>query len=129
MSYRLDHIALLVLDLDESIAFLVGVLGLTEMANPMGGTAIRWIEIGDGRRFHVQAGDIGRMHVEKQTHFALSASDFDATLARFRAEAIAFSDMKGTPGAINTRPDGMRAIFLQDPNGYWFEINDFDPAA
>ncbi|MEO6573644.1 MAG: VOC family protein [Polyangiaceae bacterium] len=129
MSYRLDHIALLVRDLDESTAFLVDVLGLTELANPMGGTAIRWIEIGDGRRFHVQAGDIGRMHVEKQTHFALSASDFDATLARFRAEAIAFSDMKGTPGAINTRPDGMRAIFLQDPNGYWFEINDFDPAA
>jgi hypothetical protein len=32
--------------------------------------------------------------------------------------------MKGTPGAINTRPDGMRAIFLRDPNGYWFEIND-----
>ncbi len=33
--------------------------------------------------------------------------------------------MAGTPGAINTRPDGMRAIFVQDPNGYWFEINDF----
>ena len=26
-------------------------------------------------------------------------------------------------------PDGMRAIFLQSPTGYWFEINDFDPAA
>lgn len=127
MSYRLDHIALLVRDLDESIAFLVGVLGLTETANPMGGTAIRWIEIGDGRRFHVQAGDISRVHVEKQTHFALSTTDFDAVLARFRRGGVAFSDMAGTPGAINTRPDGMRAIFLQDPNGYWFELNDFKP--
>ena len=127
MSYRLDHIALLVRDLDESVAFLTGVLGLSEMANPMGGTAIRWIEIGDGRRFHVQAGDISRVHVEKQTHLALSATDFDAVLARFVAEGVAFSDMKGTPGAINTRPDGMRAIFVQDPNGYWFEINDAKP--
>jgi lactoylglutathione lyase len=124
MTYRLDHIALLVRDLDESVAFLTGVLGLSEIANPMGGTAIRWIDIGDGRRFHVQAGDISRTHIEKQTHFALSATDFDATLARFRAGSIAFSDMAGTPGAINTRPDGMRAIFLRDPNGYWFEIND-----
>jgi catechol 2,3-dioxygenase-like lactoylglutathione lyase family enzyme len=124
MSYRLDHIALLVRDLDESIAFLTGVLGLSEGVNPMGGTTIRWIEIGDGRRFHVQAGDISKVHVEKQTHFALSASDFDAVLTRFRATGIAFADMKGTPGAINTRPDGMRAVFLQDPNGYWFEIND-----
>src|SRR6218665_1156901 len=125
MIYRLDHIALLVRDLDESVSFLTGVLGLTEGVNPMGGTHIRWIEIGDGRRFHVQAGDISRVHVEKQTHFALSATDFDAVLARFRAEGVAFTDMAGTPGAINTRPDGMRAVFVQDPNGYWFEINDF----
>jgi lactoylglutathione lyase len=124
MTYRLDHIALLVRDLDESVTFLTEVLGLAEMPNPMGGTAIRWIEIGDGRRFHVQAGDVSRVHVEKQTHFALAASDFDAVLARFRHDGIAFSDMKGTPGAVNTRPDGMRAIFLRDPNGYWFEIND-----
>ena len=125
MTYRLDHIALLVRDLDESVEFLTGVLGLTEGVNPMGGTHIRWIEIGDGRRFHVQAGDISKVHVEKQTHFALSATDFDAVLARFRARNIAFTDMAGTLGAINTRPDGMRAIFLRDPNGYWFEVNDF----
>ena len=124
MSYRLDHIALLVRDLGETITFLTEVLGLVEIPNPMGGTHIRWVEIGDGRRFHVQAGDISAVHVEKQTHFALSATDFDATLARLRNQRVAFSDMAGTPGAINTRPDGMRAVFLTDPNGYWFEIND-----
>jgi lactoylglutathione lyase len=121
----MDHIALLVRDLDEEVAFLTGVIGLTEMPNPMGGTTIRWIEIGDGRRFHFQAGDVSRVHVEKQTHFALSAIDFDTTVDRLRSGGIAFSDMKGTTGAMNTRPDGMRAIFLQSPTGYWFEINDF----
>jgi len=124
MTYRLDHIALLVRDLDASVAFLTGVLGLEESPNPMGGATIRWIEIGDGRRFHLQAGDLATTHVEKHTHFALATADFDASLARFRAQGVAFSDMRGTPGAINTRPDGMRAVFIQDPNGYWFEIND-----
>jgi lactoylglutathione lyase len=124
-AYRTDHIALLVRDLDEELAFLIGVLGLTEGINPMGGTTIRWIEIGDGRRFHVQAGDVSRVHVEKQTHFALSTPDFDRIVADFTRRGIAFSDMKGTSGAINTRPDGMRALFLQSPTGYWFEINDF----
>ena len=127
MRYRIDHIALLVRDLDASVRFLTDVIGLTEIANPMGGTTIRWIDIGDGRRFHVQAGDISRVHVEKQTHFALSTTGFDATLARLRAQGVAFSDMQGNSGAINTRPDGMRAIFLRDPNGYWFEINDLPP--
>jgi lactoylglutathione lyase len=125
MTYRVDHIALLVRDLAEEVAFLTNVLGLTEGVNPMGGTTIRWIEIGDGRRFHVQAGDVSAVHVEKQTHFALSATDFDATVDRLRNTGVAFSDMKGTPGAMNTRPDGMRAIFLQSPTGYWFEINDW----
>jgi lactoylglutathione lyase len=125
MAYRLDHIALLVRDLADSVKFLVDVLGLTEIDNPMGGTHIRWIEIGDGRRIHLQAGDVTRVHVEKQTHFALASTDFDDVLERFRRDGVSFSDMKGTPGAVNTRPDGMRAIFVQDPNGYWFEINDF----
>lgn len=129
MTYRLDHIALLVGDVDATSRFLTEVLGLTEIANPMGGRDIRWIEIGDGRRFHLQAGDMSRVHVEKQTHFALSAADFDATVARLRAAGVAFTDMKGTPGAMNIRPDGMRAIFLADPNGYWFEVNSGNPEA
>lgn len=124
-AYRMDHIALLVRDLEEEVAFLTGVLGLTEGINPMGGTHIRWIEIGDGRRFHVQQGDVSRVHVERQTHFALSAPDFDAIHRDFVSRGIPFSDMQGTQGAINTRPDGMRALFLQSPTGYWFEINDF----
>lgn len=125
MDYRLDHIALLVRDLDETRDFLTRVLGIRQIANPMGGTEILWFEIGSGQRFHVQAGDVSRTHVEKRTHFALSAPDLDAALAHFAAQGVTYSDMKGTPGAVNVRPDGMRAVFVQDPNGYWFEINDF----
>lgn len=123
--YRLDHIALLVRDLEESARFWTQVVGVAETPNPMGGTHIRWFDIGDGRRIHMQAGDATRTHVEKQTHVALSAADFDAVLARLRSSGAAFSDMAGTPGAVNVRPDGMRAVFLRDPTGYWIEINDF----
>jgi lactoylglutathione lyase len=116
MKLRLDHIALLVRDLEESAAFYTAIPGIREVPNPMGGKDFRWFEFGPNQRFHMQAGDISRTRVEKNTHFALSAEgDFDTVLA----------DMKGTPGAVNVRPDGMRAIFIQDPNGYWIEINDF----
>ena len=125
IDYRLDHIALLVRDLEETTEFLTRVLQIRAIPNPMGGTDIRWFEIGSGNRFHVQAGDISRTHVEKRTHFALSAPDLDAVIAHLTALGVPYSDMKGTPGAVNVRPDGMRAIFVQDPNGYWFEINDF----
>lgn len=127
-NYRLDHIALLVRDLDETARFFTEVLRIREVPDPMGGTAIRWFEFGNGQRFHIQAGDISTTHVEKRTHFAFSAGDFDEVLSYLQGHDVAFSDFKGTPGAVNVRPDGMRAVFLQDPNGYWIEINDF-PAA
>ena len=104
MGYRLDHIALLVRDLDASVAFLTDVLGLVETPNPMGGTAIRWIDIGDGRRFHVQAGDVSRVHVEKQTHFALSASDFDAVLIATDHDAVDYAALAAwAPIIVDTR--------------------------
>lgn len=122
--YRLDHIALLVRDLDESVRFYTEVVGLREVPDPMGGATIRWIEIGDGRRFHIQQGDVSRVHVEKQTHFALGTPDFDAVLARLRAAGQIFTNFRGDVHEINVRPDGMRAVFLRDPTGYWIEIND-----
>lgn len=125
IDYRLDHIALLVRDLDETAKFLTEVLRIREVPDPMGGTEIRWFEFGNSQRFHIQAGDISRTHVERRTHFALSAPDFDAALEHFRAIGATFSNMAGIAGEVNVRPDGMRAVFLQDPNGYWFEINDF----
>lgn len=127
IDYRLDHIALLVRDLDETARFLTEVLQIREVPDPMGGGHIRWFEFGNGQRFHIQAGDISRTHVEKRTHFALSAPDLDAVLAHFRAIGVPFTNMKGDVGEVNVRPDGMRAVFVQDPNGYWFEINDFKP--
>lgn len=125
MELRLDHIALLVRDLEESARFYTGIPGIREVPNPMGGTHIRWFEYGGGQRFHMQAGDISKTHVEKSTHFAFSAGDFDKMLEELGRKGVAWSDMKGTPGAVNVRPDGMRAVFIEDPNGYWIEINDF----
>jgi catechol 2,3-dioxygenase-like lactoylglutathione lyase family enzyme len=125
VNYRLDHIALLVRDLDETARFLTEVLQIKEVPDPMGGGHIRWFEFGNAQRFHIQAGDISRTHVEKRTHFALSAPDFEGVLEHFRTLGVAFSNMQGAVGEVNVRPDGMRAVFVQDPNGYWFEINDF----
>lgn len=124
MATRFDHLALLVHDLEASARFYTTVLGLREIPNPMGGTHIRWFELGGGPRIHMQQGNLGATHLEKGTHFAIAVSDFAATLAHLTAHGVRYADMKGTTGAINTRPDGMHAVFFQDPNGYWLELND-----
>jgi ketosteroid isomerase-like protein len=35
-----------------------------------------------------------------------------------------FSDLAGIPNSINTRADGVKQIYFQDPNGYWIEVNN-----
>ncbi len=37
---------------------------------------------------------------------------------------IVWEDVKGQQKAITTRIDGVKQIWLQDPDGYWLEIND-----
>ena len=125
--YRLDHIALLVRDLDETRALS------TPTCSASAKCPTRWAaRISAGSSSATASASTSRpatfsgTHVEKRD--ALRASQPPISMPPWRISARAgaeFSDMKGTLGAVNVRPDGMRAVFLQDPNGYWFEINDF----
>ena len=42
-----------------------------------------------------------------------------------KKKAILFEDANGHQNnKVNIRPDGIKQIWLQDPDGYWVEIND-----
>jgi lactoylglutathione lyase len=45
-------------------------------------------------------------------------------ITRLTKAGIAYEDLKGTPGAITLRPDGIQQIYFRDPDGYWIEMND-----
>jgi catechol 2,3-dioxygenase-like lactoylglutathione lyase family enzyme len=51
--------------------------------------------------------------------------NLEPILQRLKDRRIAWSDFAGTQGAVGTvRTDGVRQIFLRDPDGYWIEVND-----
>ena len=37
---------------------------------------------------------------------------------------IPFENGKGEKNTITNRPDGVKQIYFQDPDGYWIEVND-----
>jgi len=41
-----------------------------------------------------------------------------------KSKNVNFQNWPGEKGTTNTRPDGIKQIYLQDPDGYWIEIND-----
>ena len=119
-----DHTALHVADLGRSVAFYERLFGLEEIAAPGDSTVIRWLSLGGGDQLHlIHYGD-GFVEPTKAVHFALRVSDLDALVARVRSLDIPYSDWPGVAGAVSTRGDGIRQIYVQDPDGYWIEVND-----
>jgi catechol 2,3-dioxygenase-like lactoylglutathione lyase family enzyme len=124
-SYRLDHLAIHVSNMDRSVSFYATVLGLAEVANPMGPGFVRWFAVDERVTLHLVPGAEGSPPSRTiQTHIALAVGDFDATVARLTDAGATFGELPRRPGKISTRPDGVRQAFVCDPDGYWIEIND-----
>jgi hypothetical protein len=82
--------------------------------------------MGGGKELHLISPDYYKGNpvvINKAVHLALATSDFEGLLKALDAQKISYGDWKGAPGQVDTRSDGVRQIFLQDPNGYWIEIN------
>lgn len=126
--FGLDHIALLVTDLEASFAFYRDVMGFAPIERA-GSPNVRWLDLGGGDAIHLIEKDFGATHVTKDTHVAISTADFDRFVADITERGIAFEDWPGTPGRIGLHRNGFRQIYVRDPDGYWIEINDHRPPA
>jgi len=124
--FGLDHFALLVRDVEASLAFYRDVMGFAPIQRS-GSANVAWLEIGGGDAIHLIQGDFGETHVTKDTHVAVSTADFDAFVADITARGIVFTDWPGNAGRIGVHRNGFRQIYVQDPDGYWIEINDHRP--
>lgn len=119
-----DHLALSVNDINQSVAFYKDILKLSEIENRTGDPNIRWFSLGDGNELHLISSFPGNVTVTKAVHMALKTSDFDEFILELNKHNIVYSDWPGNNGKIQIRPDGVRQIFFQDPDGYWIEVNE-----
>jgi catechol 2,3-dioxygenase-like lactoylglutathione lyase family enzyme len=118
-----DHVALSVADLDASAEFYEAVFDLKEITNRGKTEGIRWFSLGEGKELHLISVVKEPVQLNKAVHFALKAADFDGFLATLKAMDVEFSNFPGTVGEVSVRADGIRQLYLQDPDGYWIEVN------
>lgn len=119
----IDHVALHVADLDASVAFYRGVFDLQEI--PAAAKGRRWLSLGKGVALHLLGGRSAPVVDDRSVHVAFTSDDLEPILQRLKDRRIAWSDFAGTRGTIGTvRTDGVKQIFLKDPDGYWIEVND-----
>lgn len=122
-SVTFNHVALSVADADRSVAFYQDVFGLEEITNRTEIEGIRWMSLGEGKELHLISVVTEPVSLNKAVHFALTTTDFDGLVDTLRQSDIGFSNWPGVAGEITVRADGTRQIYLQDPDGYWIEVN------
>lgn len=121
--FTLDHIALSVTDVDRAAEFCADVLKLQEITNRSKLEGVRWFYLGPGRELHLISIVKERVTTNKAIHVALTTSNFDAFIKTLNAKKIPYSDWPGSPQKINIRADGIKQVFFQGFDGYWFEVN------
>lgn len=117
----LDHVAIQASNLEKSVIFYKSLFGLTELPAPFPGA--RWLDLGDGILLHIVGNRTASTEHSRWDHIAIACADMDAMIAKLDARKIPWSNMDGQHVA-QVRPDGVQQIFVQDPDGYWIEIND-----
>jgi len=119
----INHVALHVADLDASVAFYSGVFGLEEI--PAAAKGRRWMSLGKGIELHLLGGRTAPVVDNRSVHLALTSDNLEPIIQRLKVRGVAWTDFTGTQGVVATaRTDGVRQIFLRDPDGYWLEVND-----
>jgi len=121
----IDHVTVVVGDLDASREFYVGVLGMQEVPRPAFSFEGLWFQSG-GTQIHLileheGSGPAGNLvpveHRGARTHhFAFEVEDANACAKRLAAMGVPIA------AGPKQRPDGAVQVFLCDPDGHVVEL-------
>lgn len=122
-SLTLNHDAISVKDVNRSVAFYKKVLHLQEITNRTEKEGIRWMSLGDGKELHLISTIKEPVVINKAVHIAFTTPEFDHFMNVLKEMKITYSDWAGSLNKISIRADGIQQVYIQDPDGYWIEIN------
>jgi glyoxylase I family protein len=107
------HVSLNVPDVEEALAFYVGVLGMERRVDrPAFGFGGAWLDVGPQQVHLIEA----QAPEDRGQHVAFQVADLDATVAELRQQGIEVSD----PSPVGTS----RQAFLLDPAGNRVELHE-----
>lgn len=120
----LNHTAIYVTDLKTSVTFYHAILGLDTIPEPFHDGRHAWFRIAPGVALHIIQGSREKKEYYRNQHTCFSVPSVDAFAAVLKKNNIVWENRDGAKMAITTRVDGVKQLFLRDPDGYWIEIND-----
>ncbi|MGE9315179.1 VOC family protein [Niabella sp. CJ426] len=120
----INHQALFVMDLKKAADFYKNIIGLPQIEEPFKLGKHVWLKTGPHTSLHLILGSEGKKEYYKNHHICFSVPSLEAFIEKLKKNNLSWEDAGGKKGAVTTRPDGIRQLWLQDPDGYWLEINN-----
>lgn len=113
---QLNHVALHVADVPNSVAFYRDVLCLPTMDRPAFDFPGAWFRLGVDQELHLIGDRHQAVHSgHRGTHVAFIVDDLDEWEKHLDAAGA-------TRLPRRIRPDGALQTFVQDPDGHWIEL-------
>jgi catechol 2,3-dioxygenase-like lactoylglutathione lyase family enzyme len=126
---EIDHVTLVVEDLERSRAFYVDLLGMRHVERPSFGFPGHWFQAGKTQihliEAHEKSSPAGLPEISgaaapgRVMHFAFAVADCAQATARLKAAGVR---VRGT----GVRPDGFDQVWCHDPDGHVVEL--FSPS-
>lgn len=119
-----DHTTVYVQDLQKSADFYEKVIGLEKISEPFKDGKHIWFRVGAHGQLHVVGGAKSVAPHEIDVHLAFRVASLPNFMAHLDQMQVKYGSFTGDDKTPTARPDGVKQIYLQDPEGYWIEVND-----
>ena len=120
----LNHVAIYVVDLQKTAAFYDEMFGFDTIPEPFHDGKHIWYSIAPGVAMHViQGADKPKEYFLNQ-HTCFCVPSVDDFVAKLKAKNQHWYNSKGVLDIVTTRIDGVKQIWVTDPDGYYIEVND-----
>ncbi|MEY4052772.1 MAG: hypothetical protein RIR64_1757 [Bacteroidota bacterium] len=121
---HINHTAIYVMNIPVAGNFYSNIIGLDTITEPFHDGKHIWYKTGEHTMLHVIQGADQKKEYYKNQHTCFTVPDFTAFTNKLLKINWSYEDVAGNKNKITTRVDGVHQIWLQDPDGYWLEIND-----
>ena len=121
---RFSHTTIFVVDLQKSADFYEKVMELEKIPEPFKDNKHIWFKITEHGQLHVVAGAKTDIPHDINIHLAFSVPSLPEFMKHLDDMNIKYGNWARDDKKSQARPDKVLQIYLQDPDGYWIEVND-----
>jgi lactoylglutathione lyase len=123
-SPQFNHTTIYVVDMNKSAEFYEKVMMLTRIAEPFHDNRHIWEKIGEHSQLHIVQGAKEMTSHDINIHLAFSVPSVEKFAKHLDSLNIKYVNWAQDSKQPQLRPDGIKQIYLKDPDGYWIEVND-----